>query len=297
MSDRLSMENAANVASIIALKRPQGLTRQQFDDYWANVHAPIMARMPALWAYSIHQMENVQLPYWSLPDSIDRVPADEHVIEGAAELLYLSQEDAARSFQLSDAPGGFTHKDAQNFLWVGLFYQSNQGSKTLIDPDRTCADTTILAFTYRPGVDRQTGHEWVARFAECLAKAPQAQRVRYHLFAEYKNEEIDPGLPVGMRHTVLPGEAVDAFVEIGVEDREALNRLLVEHPVTDDDLDVLSGAHAYRKYKKTTDFVVGGEITSDGIRTPFVMDLIRELGAISQEHPGLDRLMLTGSVD
>ncbi len=296
MTDRAAMENQATVASLIALKKPRGLSREHFDAYWANVHAPIMARMPGIWSYAIHHLDAVQLPYWCLPAGIERIAPDEFAVEGVAELLYLDQQSAVHAYRLSDAPGGYTHTDAQNAFWVGLFYQSNAGSVTLHDETGGReTETVLLTFQYQSTADRADGHAWVRAFADRVAATGHATRVRRHLFEPYDNDTLDPGLPIGMRHTVLPGEALDAAVEIGVPDRTALSRVLAQVPVTDTDLDLLSAAHAYRR-RERNELVLGGEITLAGVRTPAVARLIDQLGAISQEHKGLHDLMLFGTV-
>ncbi|GAA3704556.1 hypothetical protein GCM10023081_46040 [Arthrobacter ginkgonis] len=295
MTDRATMENEATVASLITLKRPKGLTREQFDSYWANVHAPIMARMPGIWAYTLHHVEAVQLPYWRLPLSIQRLAPEDYALEGVAELLYLDQDEAMEAYRLSDGPGGYTHTDAQNAFWVGLFYQSNKGSRTLKDntDGREPAETVLLAFQYKDSVERSQGHEWVRRFADRAAAAEESVRVRRHTFEPYDNDALDPGLPVGMRHTVFPDEALDAVVEIAASDRSALSRVLDLLPVNEEDLQVLASAHAYRR-RERNDMVQGGQITRAGVRTPAVARLIDTLGAVSQDHPGLHDLMLTG---
>lgn len=291
----MKIENQATIASMISLKRPAGVSRQQFDEYWANVHAPIMARMPGIWAYTLHHLEPAQLAYWRLPADVERVPGEDVAWEGVAELLYRDAAAAAQAYRLSDAPGGYTHTDAQNAFWVGLFYQSDEASRTLSDLGGQARDTAFATFRYREGVQRETAHRWIGELAERVAEQPGAQRVRVHAFRAYDNENLDPGLPVGMRHTVGPDEAVDAVLEIGTEDRIALSRVLAAVPIEDEASQLLAAVHGYRRTRRD-DMVLGGSITQAGVRTPYVVRLIEQMGAISQEHPGLTDLMLTGRI-
>jgi hypothetical protein len=292
---RDEMENRAAFAFLITLKRRAGQARETFDAYWADVHAPIMARMPGIWSYTLHHVESAQPTYWALPAEIERVPPADFAIEGIAELTYLSDEDAALAYGLSDAPGGYTHEDAQNVFWVGLFYQSRGTSETLkhdpaVDPE---AGSVILGFQFQDDADRDRSLEWLRNFAARAAASKHTSRVRVHHFAAYDNDSIDEGFPPNMRHTVLDGEALDGAVELSATDVTTLARAFTDLSLSDDDAQILRAAHAYR-VRAHDDMVLGGQITDAGIRTPHVMRMIRELGAISQEHPGLSDLMLHG---
>ncbi|MDU0328456.1 EthD domain-containing protein [Microbacterium sp. KSW2-21] len=295
-NDRAADENHAAVASIISLQRPLGVSRDDFDAYWSDVHAPIMARMPGIWGYSLHHLEAVQLPYWHLPQSIERIAADHHTWDGFAELLYESPQAAAEAYRLSDAPGGYTHEDAQSAFWVGLFYQSNGGSRTIHDTSEGAdlRDTVYLALRYQTAIEREHGHDLTRELADRAVRAG-ASRVRYHLFHVFDNDALDPGLPVGMRHDVLDGEAVDAVIEIGANHRTSVSRIADALSLTAADDATLSGAYAYRR-RQRNDMVIAGTITEAGIRTPHVSRLIERLGAVSQSHPNLSDLMLTARV-
>lgn len=285
-------ENKGEVTCIISLGRREGVTREQFDAFWANGHAPIQARMPGIWFYKTRHVEAYRRSMWSVPESIAVVEPPQFHIDGFCELAFRSPEDQAANFRAADGPGGYTHVDAHHVFWSGLFYIGHKTSRTL--RDGRMGETNILCFRFRDGVDRAEGHAWVSAFAERAAASGHVSRVRVHLNVP---TELGDGLNPFMKHAPEPGEGLDAILEISAEDALELTRAFHDDlGIEDEAARLLAAAYVYRVYQVHT-FVDEGRITQVGIRTPFVIDIIEQLGAVNQLTPEMDRLFLTGELD
>lgn len=290
-----SHENEAQITLVITLQHREGVSKEDFYAYWSNVHAPVMARIPDVWSYVLHHVETARIPYWPLPKGIEQIAPAEHQIEGFAELSYLNDEAAQRAFKISDAPGGHTHDDAQTALWAGLFYTNREASLTLRDDleEHDQGHSYILAFQFKDGANRAKATAWVTAQAHCAAGIEGFARVRLHTFPEYDHDMDETPLPPNMRHTAVRGEALDAVVEVVARSPIELSRAFTQWKIEADALEHIRSLHAYRRQRRYI-MRAGGVITEQGIRTPYVTDLIASLGAISQLRPGMRELMLHG---
>ncbi len=78
------------------LKRKEGMSREEFKDYWLNTHAPLVLKMPNLRKYVVN---------------ISSGDAD---FDGVAELWFDSAEDM--NMALKSEAGKAVVKDAGNFV-------------------------------------------------------------------------------------------------------------------------------------------------------------------------------------
>ncbi|WJD60697.1 EthD domain-containing protein [Pseudomonas kurunegalensis] len=291
-----SHENEAQITLVITLQHREGVSKEDFYSYWSNVHAPVMARIPDVWSYVLHHVETARIPFWPLPKGIEQVAPVEYQVEGFAELSYLNDEAAERAFVVSDAPGGYTHDDAQVALWAGLFYTNREASRTLRDDldEHDQGHSYILAFQFKDDADRERATAWVTDQANRAVGIDSFARVRLHTFPEYDHEMDEGPLPPNMRHTAVRGEALDAVIEIVARSPIELSRGFSQWTVGEEALDHIRSLHAYRRHRRYI-MRAGGVITEHGIRTPYVTDLIASFGAISQLRPGMRELMLNGT--
>jgi len=294
----IARENDAAINLFITIRRREGLSKDDFYAYWSNVHAPVLARIPHVWGYVLHHVEAARIAYWPLPAGITQLAPAEHQIEGIAEISWRDDEAMQKAYAISDAPGGYTHFDAQAMNWVGLFYTCRNSGLTLRDDleGNDAGHGYFLAFQLRDDVERDSAIAWVRALAERANGVKAFSRIRLHTFPEYDYAQDESMMPPNMRHTAFPGEALDAVLEIAAASPMALSRGFVHWPIGHDAAQYLKSVYAYRRNKRYI-LRAGDVITDHGIRTPYVMDLIEKFGAISQFKPGMRELFLSGMTD
>lgn len=294
----IDQENKANINAVITIRHRDGISKEDFYAYWTNVHAPVMARMPHTWGYVLHHVEAARIPFWNLPDKIEKIAPPEHQIEGFAELSYLDEESVRKAFVVSDAPGGYTHLDAQVMNWVGLFYTSYKGSVTLRDElgVNNSGYSYILTFQIKEEADRNEAINWIKNFAQKASNIAAFSRVRVHTFSEYDYNQDESLMPPNMRHIAFKGEALDAVIEVVARSPIALSLGFSQWNLGEEAITFIRSLHSYRRNRHYV-MLAGGEITEHGIRTPYVTDLINKLGAISQLDPRMRKLMLYGKTE
>jgi len=294
----IDRENDAAINLVITIRRREGISSQDFYAYWSNVHAPVLARIPHVWGYVLHHVEAARIAYWPLPDGIAQFAPAEHQIEGIAEISWLDEAAMQKAYAISDAPGGYTHFDAQAMNWVGLFYTCRNSGFTLRDELQgdDAGHGYFLAFQFREGADREAAIAWVNTLAGRAERIKEFSRIRLHVFPEYDYAQDESMMPPGMRHTAFPGEALDAMIEIAASSPMELSRGFLQWPIKQDATAHIKSVYAWRRTKRHI-MRAGDVITNHGIRTPYVTNLIERFGAISQLKPGMRELFLTGTAD
>ena len=93
------------VKTVALLSRAPGMSFQQFDDYWRNVHAPLAAKLPGVTKYTQRHV---------IPSTPGGEPENEFGIDGLAVLEY-ENAAAVESAWASEA-GIAALADVPNFL-------------------------------------------------------------------------------------------------------------------------------------------------------------------------------------
>lgn len=106
------------VRTVAILGRKPGMSFQQFDDYWLNVHAPLAARLPGVLRYVQRHVE---------------APSAEFGIDGFAFIDYESAQ-------------------AMDAAWA-----SEAGQKALADVPNFLGRHEVVIITDHVIVDRETG--------------------------------------------------------------------------------------------------------------------------------------------
>ncbi len=93
------------VRTVALLGRKDGMTFQEFDDYWRNVHAPLAAKVPGVVRYVQRHV---------VPDPATGEPDNEFGIDGLAVLDYESAEAMEAGWASEDGQRALA--DVPNFL-------------------------------------------------------------------------------------------------------------------------------------------------------------------------------------
>jgi uncharacterized protein (TIGR02118 family) len=98
-------DNSKPLKTIALLGRAPGMSFQQFDDYWRNVHAPLAAKVPGVTKYVQRHV---------VPDRPGGEPDNEFGIDGIAVLEYESVEAMEQGW--ASEAGQAALADVPNFL-------------------------------------------------------------------------------------------------------------------------------------------------------------------------------------
>lgn len=93
------------------LKRKTGLSKQEFFDYWRNIHGPLLASIPEYWKYNSSYIQSVALP---VPGTI----GTESPYDGVAQTIQRPREDMQRGFFDDDKYLELVRPDELEFLDV-----------------------------------------------------------------------------------------------------------------------------------------------------------------------------------
>ena len=278
---------------VIPLKAKDGLSDEDFYDYWLNAHVTLPARFPGIDSVWLHQVDHAASTFPTVP-GVSGVPDADDLFQGVPEATFRSFEDLAE-FQ---AASRVQMEDGINFLSQMIGYAGlGPHSATLVDhtdpaPDGTDGLVRHLVFLRRtPSEPADAFRGWVDReLVPGLASAPGVLKLRRHLFEELDITLDHPG--------VLMTKPLDrqyaAMVEIVVADQDAL----AAFEASPEWLAAREGLAAHCSAVHPTRVVRcittkdHGRITLAGVRGVAVADVIRRLDAKSQTQDDVLREFL-----
>ena len=96
---------------IILMRKKQGMSDEEFADYWLRTHAPLASKMPGLKRY--------------LVNTVQRPPNKEPEYQGVVELWFDDKESMKNAF--ASPEGRSTQQDSQSFtsLMTTLFVEEH----------------------------------------------------------------------------------------------------------------------------------------------------------------------------
>ena len=96
---------------IILMRKKQGMSDEEFANYWLRTHAPLASKMPRLRKYVVN--------------TVQRPPNKEPEYHGVVELWFDDKEDMKIAF--ASPEGRSTQQDSQSFtsLMTTLFVEEN----------------------------------------------------------------------------------------------------------------------------------------------------------------------------
>jgi uncharacterized protein (TIGR02118 family) len=104
------------VRSIVLLSRPEGMSRQEFNDHWLNVHGQIAKDYPHVIRYSqLHLVES---------DTVGDVESHDYGIDGIVDFVYDSKENIPKIWESEIGKRGI--EDAKLFIGALREYQVSE---------------------------------------------------------------------------------------------------------------------------------------------------------------------------
>jgi len=285
------------VVFYVPLWKRDGISLQQFDDYWRDVHGPVCARLPGQMEYWQYHLDAYDGGIFPVVEGIrvNTDPADQFM--GIAELTFSSIEDRATWFEAST----ILMDDEHNIFSKAIGYTTSLGNtKTVVnrisDPYPNGAISELryhVMIRKKDQISVESFRDYVSNtLVKQLAVMPEVVQLRYHLF-----DEIDLSRPdaQGVEHQEKDGKDYHAAVEISFHN--ALDRETVfasqgyREAFTSGKgmIDMIKPCHE----RFTATFVSHHKMTLAGKRGSSVAQLITDLGALNQVRNDIDSLMLT----
>ena len=274
------------VVFYVPLWKRDGITLDQFDDYWRDVHGPVCARLPGQMEYWQYHLDAYDGGIFPVVDGINvnTIPDDQFM--GIAELTFSSVEDRSTWFNAST----ILMDDEHNIFSKAIGYTTSLGNtKTLVSRiSEPYPNGSIPELRYHVMV-RKTDSTSVDDFRSFmtntlmkeLAVMPEVVQLRYHLF-----DEIDLSRPdaQGVEHVEKEGKDYHAAFEVSFANGLDRERFFSSEEFTKA---LSDGAFMIDMIKPSAErfaatFVRDHQMTLAGQRGSSVSQLITGLGALNQ---------------
>lgn len=285
-----------DVTFYVALWKRAGIGRDDFDNYWRDVHGPVCARLPGqlcYWQYHLGQAEGGFFP--AIP-GVEMVSHGEDQFHGIAELTFTSPEQRQVWFKAS----AILMDDEHNIFSKAIGYTTSPGnSQTLVDRYTTNKPNGIFPGLRYHVMLQKKADVSVADFRShlsnkvfpAMATIPQISRLRYHLF-----DDLDLSRPdaQGVVHYEPQETQYQAAFEIAFAtpmDRE----LALSSPVYEQATAELgSMLNVLKPFPEATayTFVYESAMTMAGMRGSSTAQLIEKLGATNQLRDDITKLLV-----
>lgn len=287
-------EQRVDLTLVLPLRAKDGMSVDDFYDYWLNVHVTLPPRFPGIRSIWLHVVSFDRQRWPRLPGVSFR-PEPEDEFHGVPEATFATLHDLGEFQAYSD----LQMKDGINFLQEQIAYRSlGDNSHTLVDrlppaPDGTDRVVRHLVFL------RKRSDSSVEDFREFVigillptfAESEHVLKLRQHLFEEVELTLDHPG--VGMFKPIE--RQYQAAFEIVFTEEAALADF-AKSPAWTDVVDRLAqhceAVHAARVDRCITT-KLDGHITLAGVRGVAVADTISRLAAENQRDPEVSKLFLS----
>jgi hypothetical protein len=192
----------------VTRKLPQDL----FAGYWRDVLGTLLARLPGVGYYAQHHFSpDRSANLWPLPDGIRRMDVN---LDGAVEIGFADTDGQNRYVKASPVLFG----DEFHLFEHTVAYSLPRGSCTLVDrePDSipNGPDRLHRLHLHLNGESGDEFRPWLTEWAQRLASAPEAQKLRLHLPDPYDNARPSPPSP-DVDHQVSDERKDIGVIEIG----------------------------------------------------------------------------------
>lgn len=284
------------INSYTTVKRRERVPHEIFATYWRDVHGPLCSRLPGLGLYIQHHFSRSQDAHlWPLADGVKQIA--DYELDGGVEIGFTS---AANQQQFKQA-SPLLFSDEQNMFDETLAYDLPEGSVTRVNRlgdeiynGADHHDRIHVHFSPRAGLAQL--HDYLANeLAEVLANAPEVQKLCLHLTTPFINDNQHPPSP-NVEHFANAARAELAIMEIAFESPLARRRFF------DSEVFKATLAGQARHVAELKAFAVSGlytyvrdgKLTTAGLRGSRAAGLIDYLGAINQQAPEVEHLLMKG---
>lgn len=293
--DYSSRDGQAHVVFYVLLWKRRGITQEQFDDYWRDVHGPVCARLPRQFQYwQWHVGHNIGGIFPAL-DKINVSSSDEEQFDGIAELTFSSDEDRKEWYKAA----AILMDDERNIFSKAIGYETAEGnSKTYVDRievgDPNGGQQGAIKYHVQlrqaEGLsDREFRGHLTRDFAPAVARSPYVCKFRLHLFEKPDTSRPDAA---GVSHFESAPRLYQAAYEIAF--RSGIDR---ENFFASDFAEAVKDHHRYVRQvsafpeRAGYTFVYNRKMTLAGQRGSRVAELIADLGAKNQVRENINVLM------
>jgi len=196
------------------VRRREGVSHEQFVNYWRDVHSTLCSRLPGLGFYvQQHFDREGGANLWPLAAGVSRINA---VLDGSAELGFANAEDQNAFAEA----GKILYDDERNLFGEAIAYFLPTGSTTFVDREedgvRNGPDRLHRIHVYmsrRPGIDAT---QWLNDTSADLATLDVIQKWKLHLPQPYDNAHPAPP-SADVDHTVGSDRLHLAVAEVAFE--------------------------------------------------------------------------------
>jgi EthD domain len=268
------------------VRRREGVSHEQFVNYWRDVHSTLCSRLPGLGFYvQQHFDREGGANLWPLAAGVSRINA---VLDGSAELGFANAEDQAAFAEA----GKILYDDERNLFGEAIAYFLPTGSTTFVDREedgvRNGPDRLHRIHVYmsrRPGIDAT---QWLNDTSADLATLDAIQKWKLHLPQLYDNAHPAPP-SADVDHTVGSDRLHLAVAEVAFENARVARDFFASvafKKVFAAQAKYVDAIGAYLVSGFYT-FVRDGVATPAGIRGSRGAELIDTLGAGNQLTPAV----------
>jgi len=285
-TDYSPRDKDARLTFYVLLWKRRGITLEQFDDYWRDVHGPVCARLPGQFQYWQYHVAHNEGGLFPAVEGVEGRTADEDQFDGIAELTFRSASDRQAWIDAST----ILMADEHNLFRKAIGYITAPGnSRTLIDgiefgdPNGGVGAVKFHVLVRKAdqvglGDFRQYMTE---RFAPAAAGSPHVLKFRLHLF-----EPLDTGRPeaAGVVHDEAPEKQYHAAFEIGFRKPLAMEAFFASetYAAVAGELPKFVQKLAPFPERNVYTFVYDGRMTVAGQRGSRAAEVIDSLGALNQ---------------
>jgi hypothetical protein len=275
---------------VIPLKAKEGMTLDDFYDYWLNAHVTLPPRFPGISSIWLHKT-SWENSLWPAVDGVSSRPDEEDTFHGVPEATFATMDD----LQTFIGASRVQMEDGINFLSQEIGYAAlGPNSTTLRDatdpaPDGTDSLVRHLVFLRKnPDLDVEAFRAWVdSTLVPEFTASPEVLKLRRHLFEELDITLDHPGVTM----TKPLERQYQAMVEVVVTDKDALQRFVASpaYAAVAAELARCCVAVHPARVERCITTKHDGRITLAGVRGVRVADLIQRLGATSQARDDVSR--------
>ena len=217
-TDYSSRDKDARLTFYVLLWKRRGITLEQFDDYWRDVHGPVCARLPGQFQYWQYHVAHNEGGLFPAVEGVDGRTADEDQFDGIAELTFRSIDRSPSVDRRVHDPDGRRAQPLPQGDWI------HHRPGKLPDPDRRNRGRRpkrgLGAVKFHVLV-RKADQVGLGDFRAVHDRAVRRQRRRAALtclkFRLHLFEPLDTGRPeaAGVVHDEPPEKQYHAAFEIG----------------------------------------------------------------------------------
>jgi hypothetical protein len=294
-TDYSARDDQGKVTFYVLLWKRKGITLENFDNYWRDVHGPVCARLPGQFQYWQFHVAHNEGGIFPTVAGVDYLGTAEDQFDGIAELTFKSPQDRQTWFDAAT----ILMDDEHNIFSKAIGYVTDEGnSKTYVDRIAEGAPNGSLGIVkfhvmvkQASGVSVEDFRRYLRdRFAASVIKSDQLLKFRLHLF-----EPPDVSRPdaAGVTHAEAPQKQYQAAFEIAFKDRLDMETFFASDAyaaAVKEQAEYVRQVAPFPERDPYT-FVYNGKMTRVGQRGSRTAELITLLGATNQLRDDIANLL------